>query len=165
MGLPIIPANKKRSRWFGGCILRSEVIMSQKFGGLAQHYMFQPTRKLLRLQVEMEQEFYVPGCSQIVCVATGFQGILMMHNPKIEESFIIGGTNISTLFHYFFARLPRTIPVIQRAELIVNLESFCQKVLCAIKNQDYEVDKFAEQLGVDMSKWNGNDFDYTPEHN
>jgi hypothetical protein len=47
------------------------VTITQKFDSLAQHFMYQPTHKLLRLQMEMEQEFYVPGCTQIACVAKG----------------------------------------------------------------------------------------------
>jgi hypothetical protein len=111
----------------------------------------------------MEQEFFVSGCTQIVCIARGTQGTLMMNQPRISESFIIGGTNLSTLVHYFFARLPRVIPVIQRAELIVGLEDFCQRVLRAIKKQEDEVRQFAELLGVDMTKFDDEDFDYQPE--
>jgi hypothetical protein len=91
---------------------RSEVAIFQKFDDLAQHLM-------LRQGIAMEQEFRVKGGTQIVCVAKGKQGILMLSYSEIQESFTIGETQLDNLVHYFFAWIPRVIPIIERASLII----------------------------------------------
>jgi hypothetical protein len=117
---------------------------------------------MLPLQVSMEQEFHVRGCAQIVCVAKNTQAVLIMNHPKIHEYFTIGETNLDTLIHYFFARLPTLLPISNGAQFIVDLQNFCNRVQQEIQNHNNDVWQFASLLGVDMTRFIKNDSTYKP---